>query len=559
MIKRKRLVFGSCEHCRKRLRGKSYGGRATRYCTSCAKAHDIEWYTIYIAATRCEQCQKKKRCAALHCAQGTSCCISCAKVYSPEWYAAYFIARHCEQCKKKFRSESLQDGHKTHCCVSCAKTHDPEWYAAYAACAGRLTGSTVLCEQCKKRKRCSALYSGHGTQCCISCAKVHDREWYTKYLAVTRCKQCNKRKRAVNFYDGRRTLCCITCAKTHDHEWYTSYMTATRCNQCRKNKRSVNYYGGRWTLCCISCAKKHDSEWHVFYMTAMRCKHCKEQYRNKTKYDGRKTSYCVSCASTHDQEWYCAYVSAMLCEQCKKQQRIVALFDGHATRYCKTCAKTHDPNWYAAYLASKRCKFNGTSSCGKYALAKYDGYCATCFTHLFPDDRRACFRRYKELAVSRFLSEHFPNLSWTFDKRIFGGCSLRRPDHFVHLGSHAITVETDEYEHASPAYSCLCEDRKMMEHFQDAHNVPHVFIRFNPDAYVTWEGKSVPGCWGRTPQTHEPRVAPRQREQWQRRLQKLKDTIDEFAHNPPLREVEIVQLFFSCAESHLQDGDLNTK
>ena len=94
MVKRKRLAFGSCEHCRKRLRGKSYGGRVTRYCVSCAKAHDLEWYTSYIAATRCEQCQKKKRCTALYREHGTSCCISCAKVHSPEWYSAYLIARH---------------------------------------------------------------------------------------------------------------------------------------------------------------------------------------------------------------------------------------------------------------------------------------------------------------------------------------------------------------------------------------------------------------------------------------------------------------------------------
>ena len=118
----------------------------------------------------------------------------------------------------------------------------------------------------------------------------------------------------------------------------------------------------------------------------------------------------------------------------------------------------------------------------------------------------------------------------------------------MHMGTHAITIETDEHQHSSSVYSCLCEERKMMEHFQDAGNVPHVFIRFNPDGYVTWDGESVPGCWGRTPRTHEPRVVPQEQEHWQERLQKLRATIEEFLPSPPMREVEVVELFFSAEE-----------
>jgi len=153
-------------------------------------------------------------------------------------------------------------------------------------------------------------------------------------------------------------------------------------------------------------------------------------------------------------------------------------------------------------------------------------------------------------AVSHFLKEAFSSIDWTFDKRILGGCSLRRPDHFVHLGSHAITVETDENEHGAPSYTCLCEQRKMMEQFQDAGAVPHVFIRFNPDAYVDLHGQCVPGCWGSTPKTHEPCVEPQQRAQWAARLAKLKEVVQHFIDHTPNREIEVVELFYSSGTDH---------
>jgi len=83
----------------------------------------------------------------------------------------------------------------------------------------------------------------------------------------------------------------------------------------------------------------------------------------------------------------------------------------------------------------------------------------------------------------------------------------------------------------------------MMEHFQDAGSVPHVFIRFNPDAY-TIEGRKVPSCWGKTPKTQEPRIAPKQADQWTARLEKLAQVVQEFVANKPEREMTVIELFY---------------
>ena len=147
--------------------------------------------------------------------------------------------------------------------------------------------------------------------------------------------------------------------------------------------------------------------------------------------------------------------------------------------------------------------------------------------------------------MARFIRESFPDVPWSFDKCIAGGSSRRRPDAFAHLGTHALSIEVDENAHAGDAYSCVCENRKMMEHFQDAGNVPHSFIRFNPDAYVDHAGVKRKSCWGKTPKTQEPRVAPRQENAWRGRLETLRVTIARYLKNIPTRDVELELLYYS--------------
>jgi hypothetical protein len=344
-------------------------------------------------------------------------------------------------------------------------------------------------------------------------------------VAATRCERCREQQRSARVYEGRCTRCCVSCAEVHDPEWHAAYVAATRCERCREQRRATNVYEGRSTRCCISCAEVQDPEWHAAYVAATRCERCREQQRVTPVYEGRSTRCCVSCAKVHDPEWHAAYVAATCCERCREQKRAANVYEGRSTRCCVSCAKVQDPEWHAAWVRSLLCRDHSVNGCGTFGGKGTRGYCARCFAHRFPEDRRARFVRSKELAVARFLRESFPEVTWSFDRRIEGGCSRRRPDAFVHLGSHALSIETDEGEHAGEAYSCLCEHRKMMEHFQDAGGVPHVFVRFNPDAYVDHAGVKRPGCWDRTPKTQEPRVAPRRREAWEARLETLRATV----------------------------------
>ena len=78
-------------------------------------------------------------------------------------------------------------------------------------------------------------------------------------------------------------------------------------------------------------------------------------------------------------------------------------------------------------------------------------------------------------------------------EKVQDGCSLRRPDLLLDLGSHIIIVEIDENKHTN--YDCSCENKRLMELSQDLQHRPIVFIRFNPDDYTNQEGEKIKSCW----------------------------------------------------------------
>ena len=93
-----------------------------------------------------------------------------------------------------------------------------------------------------------------------------------------------------------------------------------------------------------------------------------------------------------------------------------------------------------------------------------------------------------------------------------------------------------------------------MEHFQDTGRVPHIFIRFNPDAYTDLSGVKRKSCWGKTPKKREPHVAPQQAKQWEERLEKLRQQVQHWLDHLPYREITTVELFYSATDNPAQDS-----
>uniref|UniRef100_A0A6C0DLB6 WRKY19-like zinc finger domain-containing protein n=1 Tax=viral metagenome TaxID=1070528 RepID=A0A6C0DLB6_9ZZZZ len=113
---------------------------------------------------------------------------------------------------------------------------------------------------------------------------------------------------------------------------------------------------------------------------------------------------------------------------------------------------------------------------------KYDGYCATCFKVLFPDDERSkvVYRHTKEIRVRNEINSHFKG--FIHDKPLYtGNCDCthrRRIDHRKLIGNTILAIETDEFAHSG--YDPLDEEIRYDDLYM-IHSGKWIFIRFNPD------------------------------------------------------------------------------
>ena len=143
----------------------------------------------------------------------------------------------------------------------------------------------------------------------------------------------------------------------------------------------------------------------------------------------------------------------------------------------------------------------------------------------------------KEHYMRDTLKEHFPEINMICNKPVDNACSARRPDVRIEKFTHSIVIECDENKHATSGYSC--ENKRLMEIFQDLGNRPLVVIRFNPDQY-TKKGIKIPSCFGST-STGQLKL---DKKEWKRRIEILTKVIKMHLQNVPTRESTVGKLFY---------------
>jgi len=167
-----------------------------------------------------------------------------------------------------------------------------------------------------------------------------------------------------------------------------------------------------------------------------------------------------------------------------------------------------------------------------------------CYIHLFPDRPVARNYKTKERAVVEYVLQQFPpeKYSWIADKRVYDGCSRKRPDLFLDLGYQVVIIEIDENQHEQ--YDCTCENKRLMQLSQDVNHRPLVFIRFNPDDYMTAE-KHNTSCWAYNKLGVCAIKKTRQKE-WATRLEALSQQITYWLdeNHKTDKTVEVIHLFY---------------
>lgn len=267
--------------------------------------------------------------------------------------------------------------------------------------------------------------------------------------------------------------------------------------------------------------------------TKYRCKECGLGYceHDKLKHQckdcggssicehSKRKAYCKDCGGSG----YCEHGKRRAyCRDCGGSE-----FCEHSKRkfYCKECN------------GSQLCK---SEWCETRSNPKFNGYCLSCCVQFCPDIEVSRNYKTKENEVVGKIVSFFPNFTWVCDKKIQDGCSKRRPDLLLDLGSHIIIVEVDENKHID--YDCICENKRLMEISRDLGHRSIVFIRFNPDSYTNEHGVLIKSCWKINKSSGLMKIA--KTEEWEERINALKDQIQYFVENPSDKTIEIIELFY---------------
>ncbi len=321
------------------------------------------------------------------------------------------------------------------------------------------------------------------------------------------CKECGG---ASICEHGRQRSKCKTCGGA-------SYCIHKRMKSiCKECGGSQICDHGRIKSTCKECGGSQICE-HGRIKSS-----CKECGGASICEHGRQKSYCKECGGS------CICEHGRQKSKCKECIGASICQHGKYNSRCKICNGS-------ALCKSSWCETNGNK--------KYEGYCLACFVNNPDNHHKPAMSNYKtkEKDVVDRITQTFTDFTWVADKRVQDGCSRRRPDLLLDMGSHIIIVEIDENKHTN--YDCSCENKRLMELSQDLQHRPIVFVRFNPDHYTNQEGLSIKSCW-KLNKLGIMQIMKTKEKEWEERIDILKQQIQYWIDNPTQKTIEIIELFY---------------
>jgi len=330
-----------------------------------------------------------------------------------------------------------------------------------------------------------------------------------------------------NYKDQTKALYC----KNHKKENMIDIRMNRKCivNDCI-HRSIYNYDGETKGLYCKTHKKDN--------MIDVKSKRCIEPNCKKFpifNLDGNTKAIYCGC---HKKEKM-VDVKSTKCIEINCKNRPFYNYDGiNKVLYCSEHKKENMIN-----VTSKRCK---TTLCYSYPNKKCNGYCLFCYIHIFPDLPITRNYKTKEKEVADFIKNTFQQYTWISDKKIYDGCSKRRPDLLLDLGYQIIIIEVDENQHQS--YDCSCENKRLMEISLDLGHRPIIFIRFNPDKYLI-DNTKIDSCWTIN-KNGISSIKNKCIKQWNERLYILRQQIEYWTDpiNKTNKTLEVIELFFDNFE-----------
>ena len=182
-----------------------------------------------------------------------------------------------------------------------------------------------------------------------------------------------------------------------------------------------------------------------------------------------------------------------------------------------------------AHGGGKRCPNCITWPDSRSGSSVYDGYCATCFKQVFPNDERSkvIYTHTKEIRVRNAINANFEG--FVHDIPLYtGGCDCthrRRIDHRKLIGNTILAIETDEFGHRG--YDKKDEEIRYDDVYM-IHSGKWIFIRFNPDNNISKVDIDAEGTFG---------------DKIDKLIETIKECINQIEHDENTELVKIIKLY----------------
>ncbi len=553
-ILKKKINYCVIENCDKRASFNLADKKRGIYCLSCINKYNIKNMENVTHQKCIEENCKIRATKRLNESGQILYCSNCyyKKIYNID---NKIINKYETENKIQFKCSSIINGEicpyeglyinqnditKKYC--KFCKSDDMYIYNSSDICIGKND------EGCPFKTSSSFNYEGLKPRYCSKCKKEGMIDVKHNLCSnITDNVRCTKRA-LFNFPNEKKPLYCGTCAKSkHGNQMID--IIVKRCVGILENgekcmtKPSHNYPNIRTPKYCAKCALKISSE--MIDVITKRCCGILQDGSKCTTFatfnypDKTDGLYCFNCSLEG--------MIAVRFKKCVECVRIKELDDNHKIGraefnliseknglYCRNCKTEEMVN-----VTYSRCKQEG---CETLAFTKkYEGYCARCYFFNNPDKPLTKCYRSKEIEVANFIKSNFDKFEISLNKTVGSGCSRKRPDIFFDLGNYCMVIEVDENQHID--YGCSCETKRLASIFDDIGERNLIFIRFNPDSYINRNDQLVLSPWRKNSQglTCVPKA---KQNEWNSRLQILKDTVQYWLDNRPDKLIEVVQLFY---------------
>ena len=418
----------------------------------------------------------------------------------------YKSSKYCKDCYNKVR-KCIHNKVKI-TCKECSGSQICEHNKVKSHC--KECDGSLFCEHNKNKRYCREC---NGTAICehnkikYKCKECKGSQMCEHNKFKYSCKECNGN--GICEHNKFKQI----CKKCNGSQLCTHNIQKTQCRECNgsafciHNKRK------------ISCKKCNG--------TAI-CEH------NNIKYS------CKECGGSQ----ICEHnIGRDYCKDCKGNQ--ICEHNKNKSR-CKECKGSqickHNKVIYQCY----DCKPDSKYFCKQYlceisaSTKKFRGYCSRCFFFTFPNEPITRNYKTKENSVVDFIKKEFKQYDITFDKQIQDGCTKRRPDLLFDFGEKVIIVEIDENQHTD--YDTTCEQERLNNLMEDINYRNLILIKFNPDGYKI-DNKIKRSPWVQNKDTGILEI--KNKKEWNQRLTKLKEILEEQIKNEIIEFFKIIPLFYN--------------